>query len=143
MTALDPWLGNPFQKMFFSFDDAGLYSTANPILFIVEKCLRDCPWVSLPSLTNQKVTFSVRVLFPLGDCFDDAFDRSLVSPVHRTWWVDTEKINAIEGESNSTTVTINEALALEGVTDNGDFLRPGSMITPKFREREQDIVIRV
>lgn len=83
------------------------------------------------------------VVLPLGHGLGDARDGIRVGPVRHARRVDADEVDAVEREANGAAVAVDEALALEGVADNGDVLRPVVGALPKLNQGEEHVVIRI
>lgn len=119
--------------------------TAPPTTFLGRKqVLGHAPRVPLPPLAGQALARAVGVLPPLGHGLGDAPERVLVAPVQHARGVDADKGHPAERVAEGAAVAVDEALALEGVADDGDARRPGaSVVLPELDQAEEHVVVRV
>jgi hypothetical protein len=80
----------------------------------------------------------MRILLPLPQ-------RQLhaLGPLIRARRTDPHKCHALQRESDSSAVAVDEPRALEPVADEREARRPGAMVPPEQEGREEDVVVRV
>lgn len=85
------------------------------------------------------------ILPPLGHGLRDAPERVLVAPVQHARGVDADEADAGERVAEGAAVAVDEALALEGVADDGNARRPlaCSVVLPELDQAEEHVVVRV
>jgi hypothetical protein len=92
-----------------------MHSTVAPLVVVWEEGLRYTPWISPDPLGRQNMSFPMRVLVPLINSLSDPLDCILVGTIHHTRGINPDEMDAVQRKVDSTTVTVNEASALESM----------------------------
>lgn len=144
MLLLAPWLHGSRVQYLDTTDQHSLDTAPRTTLLGRKQVLGHAPRVPLPPLAGQALARAVGILSPFGHGLRDAPEGILVAPVQHTRGIDADEADAGERVAEGAVVAVDEALALEGVADDGDARRPlSSVVLPELDQAEEHVVVRV